>query len=295
MIHALQSRGQCQLAGGHLTKDHPLAAEFVDAVNTFYGRGDIPIGVAHSGITNDEGKFLKLARVQDDGVLRYPHDLDGTRTPAATDVLRKVLSQQPDQSVAIAQVGFSTNLAQLLASPPDDVCPLERSGAGAAEGASAVDHGRATFRPDDAKSASVGVQRRQRHPGVPAASAGLADTDCVERFRDRHCGAVSGREHRAGLRLCAASSAGRGVLSVRTAASQPAHVGSDECVVRGLSGPRAISTVSPAGHVTVEADGYTRWDARDDGPHKYLQVNDLQVARVTEALVQLSSQPPVLC
>ena len=55
------------------------AAELVDAVNTFYGRGDIPIGVVHSGITNDEGKFLKLARVQDDGKLRFPHDLDGTR------------------------------------------------------------------------------------------------------------------------------------------------------------------------------------------------------------------------
>ena len=81
VIHALQSRGQCQLLAVTITKDHPWAAEFVDAVNTFYGRGDIPIGIAHSGITNDEGKFLKLARVQDQGQLRFPHDLDGTAHP----------------------------------------------------------------------------------------------------------------------------------------------------------------------------------------------------------------------
>jgi hypothetical protein len=48
MIHALESRGQCQLLAVTITKDHPWAAEFVDAVNTFYGRGDIPIGIVRA-------------------------------------------------------------------------------------------------------------------------------------------------------------------------------------------------------------------------------------------------------
>ena len=124
VIHALQSRGQCELLAVTITKDHAWAAELVDAINTFYGRGDIPIGMARSGITPDEGKFLQLARVEDNHALRFPHDLDGAQTPSGTDVLRQVLSQQPDQSVSIAQVGFSTNLARLLASPPDSICPL---------------------------------------------------------------------------------------------------------------------------------------------------------------------------
>ena len=51
VIHALQSRGQCQLLAVTITKDQPLAAEFVDAVNTFYGRGDIPIGMVRDGVT----------------------------------------------------------------------------------------------------------------------------------------------------------------------------------------------------------------------------------------------------
>ncbi|HON46421.1 MAG TPA: nucleoside hydrolase, partial [Kiritimatiellia bacterium] len=44
MIHTLQSRGAVDLLAVTITKDHPQAAAFVDAVNTFYGRPDIPIG-----------------------------------------------------------------------------------------------------------------------------------------------------------------------------------------------------------------------------------------------------------
>ncbi len=53
MIHALQDRQECELLAVTITKDHELAAPFVDAVNTFYGRGDIPIGVCRSGVTSE--------------------------------------------------------------------------------------------------------------------------------------------------------------------------------------------------------------------------------------------------
>ena len=50
VIHALQSRGECELLAVTITKDNPLAAAFTDVLNTFYGRGDIPIGVCNSGV-----------------------------------------------------------------------------------------------------------------------------------------------------------------------------------------------------------------------------------------------------
>ncbi|EMI19656.1 inosine/uridine-preferring nucleoside hydrolase [Rhodopirellula maiorica SM1] len=125
MIHALQSRGECELLAVTITKDHELAAPFVDAVNTFYGRGDIPIGVCRSGVTNTAGRFNVLASQQDNGKLRYPHDLaSGNDAPDAVAVLRKSLVDADDGSVVIAQVGFSTNLANLLSSKADDVSPL---------------------------------------------------------------------------------------------------------------------------------------------------------------------------
>ena len=124
MIHALETRGECKLLAVTITKDHELAAPFVDAINTFYGRGDIPIGVCHSGVTNDQGKFLGLANKQDDGKPRFPHDLlSGKQAPSAVEVLRKTLAAA-EQPVVIAQVGFFTNLVSLLESKADAISPL---------------------------------------------------------------------------------------------------------------------------------------------------------------------------
>jgi inosine-uridine nucleoside N-ribohydrolase len=47
----------------------------------------------------------------------YPHALtDGGQAMDALELLKKVLNDQPDASVTIAQIGFSTNLERLIAS-----------------------------------------------------------------------------------------------------------------------------------------------------------------------------------
>jgi hypothetical protein len=62
MTHtSVQSRGACELLAVTVTKDHVLAGPFADAVNTFYGRPNIAVGVVRSGATGDEGKFLGMA------------------------------------------------------------------------------------------------------------------------------------------------------------------------------------------------------------------------------------------
>jgi inosine-uridine nucleoside N-ribohydrolase len=118
-IHALESRGEVKLLAVTVTKDNRWAAPYIDLVNTFYGRPDIPIGVVHQGKTPKDSDYLtKPATERDDaGRYIYSHDLeDGSKAPDAVELLRKTLEQQPDHSVTIAQVGFSTNLARLLQS-----------------------------------------------------------------------------------------------------------------------------------------------------------------------------------
>src|SRR5258708_31898656 len=92
MIHSLQKRGACELLAVTITKDHPQAAAFVDAVNTFYGYPDVPIGVVRNGATPEAGKYNLLADARnDDGSLRYPHKLkSGLDAPAAVGLLRKL-------------------------------------------------------------------------------------------------------------------------------------------------------------------------------------------------------------
>ena len=127
VIHALESRGECKLIGVTLTKDNRWAAPYVDIVNTFYGRGDIPIGAVRGGKEPDDGDYIRAVaeKKAPGGGPLYPHDLtDGRNAPEAVELLRRLLAAQPDGSVVIAQVGFSTNLARLLDSKADSHSPL---------------------------------------------------------------------------------------------------------------------------------------------------------------------------
>lgn len=120
LIHALQNRGEVQLLAVTITKDNRYAAPFVDLMNTFYGRPDIPVGVVKDGKTRDTTAMIQEPsdRKNAAGQFVYPHRIkDGSEAPEAVSLLLRVLNDQPDHSVTIAQIGFSTNLARLLKAP----------------------------------------------------------------------------------------------------------------------------------------------------------------------------------
>ena len=119
-IHALESRGEVQLLAVTITKDNRYAAPFVDLMNTFYGRPDIPVGVVKDGKTKDTTAMIQepSERRNASGQYVYPHRLrDGAEAPEAVALLTRILNEQPDHSVIIVQIGFSTNLARLLKTP----------------------------------------------------------------------------------------------------------------------------------------------------------------------------------
>ena len=126
MLHSLESRGESELLAITLTKDNDEVAPYVDAINTFYGRGEIPIGITNSGVTPEKSRFTGVTLETDGGQYIYPHDLQlGDPAPNALPLLREILANQPDQSVVIVQGGFSTNLAQLLDTRADEHSDLE--------------------------------------------------------------------------------------------------------------------------------------------------------------------------
>ncbi|MGO9239749.1 MAG: nucleoside hydrolase [Bryobacteraceae bacterium] len=109
ILHAFQSRGEARIAAVTITKDNVWAPRLVSAINLFYGRPEIPVGVVHDGKTRDDG-YLKKAI--DAGHYKYKDDARD-----AVTVLREALLSEKDGSLVIVQVGFSTNLAHLLDSP----------------------------------------------------------------------------------------------------------------------------------------------------------------------------------
>lgn len=123
LIHEFADRGEAELLAVTLSKDNPWAAAYVDAVNTFYGRPDLPIGIVKGGKTPDDGKFVRIiSERKANGKLVYPRDIGPdmkSDLPDATDLLRATLATQPDASVTLISVGFLTNMARLLQSKPD--------------------------------------------------------------------------------------------------------------------------------------------------------------------------------
>jgi purine nucleosidase len=121
MIHAFESRGEAKLLAVTVSKDNRYAGPFVDLVDTFYRRPGVPIGTVRDGKTPDDGTYLRP--VVESGF--YPHSLtDSQKAPDAVTVLRRTLAAESDHSVVLVQVGFSTNLARLLESPPDHASML---------------------------------------------------------------------------------------------------------------------------------------------------------------------------
>ena len=120
VLHALANRGEATILAMAISSKHPACGPCLDAMNTYFGRPDIPIGV-----NKGEG-FLRDTRYADKIAAEFPHDLrSAEEAPDATVVYRQTLAAQPDGSVVIVSVGQVSNLASLLASPADELCPLD--------------------------------------------------------------------------------------------------------------------------------------------------------------------------
>src|SRR5215510_999876 len=97
MLHALESRGECRLAAVTITKDNPWSPIYVDLVNAFYGRAQIPVGMVKGGVTPENSRMIQAPaeRRGADGSFLYPRRLSSsTEAPEAVALLRRVLSAE---------------------------------------------------------------------------------------------------------------------------------------------------------------------------------------------------------
>lgn len=113
VLHAMANNSEVELLAVCFNEVHPFGASAIDAINTWYGRGDIPVGVYKDALAKpDYSPYLEP-------VSKFPNDLDSENAPSALEVYQKVLSEQPDNSVTIVSVGFLNNLSDLLRNSPD--------------------------------------------------------------------------------------------------------------------------------------------------------------------------------
>lgn len=317
MLHALHDRHEINLVAVTVSTDEKSSAAYVDMIDTFYGHPQILVGIVHNGFTVEqmlkrfpptkdwpEHTYYRLMsqRTNPDGALMYPHRLiDGSQAPEAVSLLRKTLAAQPDKSVVMIQVGYSTNLARLLDSKAD--------------GASALD-------------GQELVRRRVRLLSVMAGNFkepspewnNLIDIQAAQKVFSSwptpivdSGGEIGGAMAYPGLSIkndysyvrhhpiadtyllyCESRKSAllKGKALIKGCPHD--HPTFDLTSVLYAARPdRDYFSLSKPGKITVLADGGTRFDESDGGTHRYLILSEEQKARTLEAMVMLASQPPV--
>ena len=108
MLNALADSGEASILAVMYNEVHASGAAAIAAINTWYGRGDIPIGVFKGELSRpDQSKYLSA-------LAKFP--LLPTNPPVSDAQLlyRNLLNAADDKSVSIASVGFLNNVAELL-------------------------------------------------------------------------------------------------------------------------------------------------------------------------------------
>ncbi|ELP35587.1 nucleoside hydrolase [Rhodopirellula baltica] len=295
VIHALQSRGECELLAVTITKDHELAAPFADVINTFYGRGDIPIGVCRSDVTNGEGRFNGLAAIQDNGKDRYPHDLQsGKDAPDAVEVLRRTLAKAEDSSVVIAQVGFSTNLVNLLDSSADNLSPLTGLELVKKKVAKLSVMAGAFTQIMNNKGQPYDHKEYNVVKDIPAAQKLAKEWPTPILWSGYEIGIALRYPHES-IEQDYGYVEHHPLAEAYIAYNPPPHdrpTWDLTCVLQLVRPTRDYFGLTSVGKVTVADDGLTTFEENADGRDQYFTLNDEQIARTLEALQLLSSEPP---
>ena len=144
-LHALADAGECEILATVSCTRGNASVGAVQVINSYYGRGDLPVGCAKGigvmgayagakekvdpksplgGRGGGDGGHYKYRKLVQD----YPDwctYVDSDDAPDANVVYRRALASAPDRSVVICSTGFLTNLRRLLETKGDDISPLD--------------------------------------------------------------------------------------------------------------------------------------------------------------------------
>ena len=116
ILHALAAKGECEILATVASDGYPYIAPTIEVFNRYFRKPDIPVGSPGPGAPD----FSCPNQWNDSLVINYLQEhKTNADYPSATEVYRKILAAQEDQSVVVVTVGFLSNLASLLQSDPD--------------------------------------------------------------------------------------------------------------------------------------------------------------------------------
>ncbi len=313
-LHALADRAEARIAAVTLSTGGSWPAAFVRAVNRYYGRDIIPVGVVTGGVTEESTRATFTQRGWQ-AWLPSPDGINYTQESArqagevprpaddAVRVLRQVLAAAPDHAVVVVQAGFGTNLARLLESAPDSFSPLDGRALVASKVRLLV-----MMAGNFAKVGTEGGAASQPEfnllMDVPSAQSVVTQWPTRIVFSGYEIGAKVRFPQRLAERGFAAMPGNPVAVAYHHALTQYLRAsGHPEkphdhatfditAVLHAVRPDDGYFSLSAPGTVSVMADGSSRFSAGGAGRHQFLQLPDDQKLRLQEAISLLVTQPP---
>jgi hypothetical protein len=286
ILHAFADAGQVEILAMGVVSLYPHSPACLDAINTYYGRGDIPIGVYKGSKLAAHGSPYAKAVAE-----RCPNDVGlSAQVPNVLGVYRRILSKQPDGKVIMIAVGQMNNLVDLLSSPADEHSDLP---------------GRELVR------RKVGVlfvmapyfnetnayQRAYNFTTSPKAAMALTqDWPTKIKFGEGNLG----HRHFIGSRLSETPTNNPARIAFEAyfapekrnsgKTENERHCADPTTVLYAVTGTQYFGEVG-AGACDVREDGFTRWNAGRDKQHFY-NTQKLPIGELEEIMEQLLVKPP---
>lgn len=277
LLLALADRGECELLAIPVNRaDRTKAsAAAVDAIATYYGRPDIPIGTDKVGPTALQRTSAYAPALRDG----FRNDVGpDDRAPDALDVYRNALSSQPDGSVTICSVGALSNLAELLRREP----ALVR-----------------------AKVRRLVVMAGEFPPSKKPETNLFTHLEASRYVADRWPGEVVWHGFEVGealftgsrLKETPTSNPVRRAYELKPYGKRPAIEGGQPsydqaAALFAVRGPRPeFWRVVSGGRVRVDEAGLTHWEPDPNGRHSYVKIAG-EPARLAETIEALMIAPP---
>jgi inosine-uridine nucleoside N-ribohydrolase len=120
VLHALADGAEVKILAMGLSGKNPWSPLCLDALNTYFRRPDIPIGVVNGPAFDRRSRYAEAIAKE------FPHKLTSADdAPDAALLYRRILAGRPDKSVVMVSVGQVTNFRNLLRTGPDECSDLD--------------------------------------------------------------------------------------------------------------------------------------------------------------------------
>jgi len=125
LLHYYANQGKVEILGCIYSSGKvPYGAGVVDAINRYYGRGDIPVGACYDNCIGDPVDKMQAEKLAKDTAAFHNRIIENRDAEDQTRLNRRLLAKAEDLSVTYVTVGHTKGLYDLLVSEPDDISPL---------------------------------------------------------------------------------------------------------------------------------------------------------------------------